>query len=164
VGEFEGEQLSQGDIASPVTLEKDERNDGKEVGEDEVGGEVHGGAVLNFRDHQGGDEDGGVVCRRGDTFRGAVLAVVDGDENGPGQYGASEEEEERGPEKGEELLGGAEVSWEAQMRVRGMEEWTYDGCVETDNLENGKLARAKRRQDPSEERLGVVHLMRREAC
>jgi hypothetical protein len=63
VCEFEGEELTKGDVTPPVAEEENEREDGEEVGEDKVGGEVEGGTVVDFAG--GREEVGGGRGREG---------------------------------------------------------------------------------------------------
>ena len=101
-----------------------------------------------------------------DALGRAVLAVVDGNQDGPGKTGAREEEKERGPEEREQLRRAAwSVSRAAVPSVSPLRCETHDGRVKPNDLEDGKLARAKRGQDPAKVRVTslVVHLVSREA-
>lgn len=42
MSQFEGEELSKGNVSTPVTVEEDESENREEVGEDEVGSQVEG--------------------------------------------------------------------------------------------------------------------------
>lgn len=72
MGKFEREELAERDVALPVTLEENESDDSNDVGEDKVGSEVNGRAVVNLAEPRGRSaerkrvgEERGVVAVRG---------------------------------------------------------------------------------------------------
>jgi hypothetical protein len=134
MGVIEREDLSRVDEADIGTAEKVEGEQGEEIGEDELRGQIRGSSrrVLLRKAVVGVDRDVGR-----DAAHCAMLAVVDGDEDGDSKDGADERVVEARFVKRQELQEGRqkdELEKDAK-RMKG----THDGSIETDDLQDGEL-------------------------